>query len=74
MVCDDSKLASEKFWELEKRIKKDRKSPGVILEMSKSETVWNIAYLIKLNVISFEDIEDFSDELKEAVPLMIDNR
>lgn len=42
--------------------------------MGKSETVWNIAYLIKLNVISFEDIEDFSDELKEAVPLMIDNR
>ncbi|MGN1155913.1 MAG: hypothetical protein ACI4TK_07035 [Agathobacter sp.] len=27
--------ASDKFWELEKRIKKDKKHPGVILELSK---------------------------------------
>lgn len=28
--------ASDKFWELENRIKKDKKHPGVIMEMSKS--------------------------------------
>lgn len=27
----EDKKASEKFWELEKRIKKDKKQPGVIL-------------------------------------------
>ena len=33
---DDKKPASEKFWELEKRIKEDKRHPGVIMEMSKS--------------------------------------
>ena len=34
---DDKKPASEKFWELEKRIKDDKRYPEVIMEMSKSE-------------------------------------
>ena len=34
---DDKKPASEKFWELEKRIKEDKRHLGVIMEMSKSE-------------------------------------
>ena len=72
LLSDDGKLASDKFWELEKRIKKDKKSSGVILQMSKSEAIWNIAYMIKLKVIALEDLEDFSDNLKEAVVLMLD--
>ena len=72
LLSDDGKLASDKFWELEKRIKKDKKSPGVILKMSKSEAIWNIVYMIKLKVIALEDLEDFSDNLKEAVTLMLD--
>ena len=36
---DDKKPASEKFWELEKRIKEDKRYPGVIMEMSKSEAI-----------------------------------
>ena len=71
LLSDDGKLASDKFWELEKRIKKDKKSSGVILQMSKSEAIWNIAYMIKLKVIALEDLEDFSDNLKEAVTLML---
>lgn len=72
LLSDDGKLASDKFWELEKRIKKDIKSPGVILKMSKSEAIWNIVYMIRLKVIVLEDLEDFSDNLKEAVVLMLD--
>ena len=72
LLSDDGKLASDKFWELEKRIKKDKKSSGVILQMSTSEAIWNIAYMIKLKVIALEDLEDFSDNLKEAVTLMLD--
>ncbi len=30
LLSSNDKEASEKFWELEKRIKKDRKHPGVI--------------------------------------------
>lgn len=32
---DDKKPAVEKFWELEKRIKEDKRHPGVIMELKK---------------------------------------
>ena len=58
---DDKKPASEKFWELEKRIKEDKRHPGVIMEMSKSEVIWDIVRLIRLKVIAYDDLSDFSD-------------
>lgn len=64
---DKSKHASEKFWELEKRIKEDKRHPGVMIEMRKSEAIWDIVYLIRLKVISYDDLADFSDELKQEV-------
>ena len=33
LVNDDKKSASEKFWELEKRIKEDKRHPGVVMEL-----------------------------------------
>ena len=48
---DDKKPASEKFWELEKRIKEDKRHLGVIMEMSKSEAIWDIVRLIRLKVL-----------------------
>lgn len=71
LLSADDKNASDKFWELEKRIKKDKKHPGVIMEMSKSEAIWNIVYLIRLNVITYDDLTDFSDELKQAVKMIL---
>ena len=67
---NDTKHASEKFWELEKRIKKDRKHPGVIMEMSKSQAIWNIVELIRLD--TYEDLAGFSDDLKQAVEMILD--
>lgn len=64
---DDTKPTSEKFWELEKRIKEDKRHPGVILERRKSEVIWDIVRLIRLNVITYDDLSDFSDELKQEV-------
>ena len=61
---DDKKPASEKFWELEKRIKEDKHHPGVIMELKKSEVIWDIARLIRLNVIMYEDLSEFSDEYR----------
>lgn len=59
--------ASDRFWELEKRSKQDKKNPGVQLRIEKSETIYNIVYLIRLEVIKIEDIAEFSDELKQEV-------
>ncbi|MEG0361206.1 MAG: multidrug transporter [Longicatena sp.] len=63
---------SEKFWLLEKRIKQDREKTGVQLEMSRSTLVVNIISLINEGAIRMEDIEEFSDQLKETVRFMID--
>ena len=59
--------ASDHFWELEKRIRNDKKHPGVILEMNKSEAIWDIAILVKKKVINLKDLEGFSQELIDSV-------
>ena len=69
-LCSDLP-ASTKFWEIEKRIKRDRKTPGVCIELRKSDIFWDIAGLINDKVISMEDLKEFSDDLKEAVALIL---
>jgi len=59
--------ASDHFWELEKRIKNDKKHPGVMLEMNKSEAIWDIAIFIKKKVITLEALEGFSQNLIDSV-------
>ncbi len=44
---DDKKSASEKFWELEKRTKEDKRHPGVIMDMNKSEE-YGISFVLKI--------------------------
>ena len=70
-LLNEKKPASEKFWELETRIKKDRNKPGVIIEMRKSEMVYGIIELLNDRVICFDDINDFSDELKTTVKMFL---
>ena len=70
-LLNEEKPASEKFWELETRIKKDKNIPGVIIEMRKSEMVYGIIELINDHVICFDDINDFSDELKTTVKMFL---
>ena len=69
---DDKKPASEKFWELEKRIKEDKRHPGVVMEMSKSEAIGDIVRLIRLKVITYDDLSDFSDELQNEVKRILE--
>ena len=66
-LLNSSEAASDKFWKLEERIKKDRRHPGVILEMRKSDMLYDIVALINYGVITEDDLEGFSDDLKERV-------
>lgn len=63
---------SDKFWRLEKRIKEDRKRTGVQVEMSRSNLIYNIVSLINDGAISLEDLDEFSDELKETVKFIVE--
>ncbi len=58
---------SDKFWELEKRIRTDRNKTGVRAEMSRSKFLDNILSLLHEGAIGMDDLNEFSDELKETV-------
>ncbi len=58
---------SEKFWELDKRIRMDKKSTGMQIEIRHSNLVLNIMSLLNDGVISTEDLDEFSDELQETI-------
>ena len=59
------------FWELEERIKKDKKHPGVMLELSKGNMIFDIVALINSGVITTADLEGFSDELRKSVDFLL---
>lgn len=59
--------ASDKFWKLEKRIREDKKDCGVQCEMSRSKQFYIVLSLLNEGVITFDDLEDFSDGLKHTM-------
>lgn len=63
---------SDKFWRLEKRIKEDKKKTGIRAEMSRSNLIYNIISLINEGAISYEDLEEFSEGLKEPVRFLVE--
>ena len=69
-LCGDLP-ASTKFWEIEKRIRRDRKKPGVCIQLRRSDMFWQIAGLVNDEAISMDDLEEFSDDVKEAVALIL---
>ncbi|MGN0161012.1 MAG: multidrug transporter [Lachnospiraceae bacterium] len=71
-LLQNEKSASAKFWELEKRIKQDKKSPGVIIDMRRSTVINNIVSLVSDGVISLDDLKEFSNDLKEVVKYIVE--
>lgn len=66
--------ASDHFWALEKRIKQDKKHPGVLIELRKSTAIWDIAYFVRDGVITMDELEGFSEDLIDAVKLILSRR
>ncbi|WP_069875443.1 hypothetical protein [Fusibacter sp. 3D3] len=67
VLLNDNLPASSKFWELEKRIKRDKNKPGVCLNLSKQQMLFDIVRLIHDGVITMDDLLDFSDDLRDYV-------
>lgn len=59
--------ADDKFWALEERIRHDKKKTGVLINMTRSNCIYNIVSLINEGAITMADLDDFSDLLKESV-------
>ena len=65
-------VPSKNFWDLEKRIFKDKRSVGVVISnMRRSTMIQNILELLRDDIIQFDDLNDFSEELKNEIKLMI---
>ena len=58
---------AEKFWELYKRIRRDKRCTGVLIEMRKSELLTDLCRLVNEGAIGYDDLNGFSDELHDAV-------
>lgn len=59
--------ASDKFWELEKRIREDKNDCGVQCKMSRSNQFYIMLSLLNNGAITFDDLEDFSEDLKDIM-------
>ena len=62
--------ASDKFWELEKRLRKDKKRVGVVADVSRSEMYYNLLYLLDDKTITLEDLAGFSPDLRERLAMI----
>lgn len=76
-LCDEysSLLASDlegskRFWKLAERIDEDRNHAGVVATMKRSKMIYIIVNLIEDGVICTGDLEEFSDDVKEAVRMI----
>ena len=70
-LLEGEENATDKFWKLEERIKKDKKHPGVMIELSKGNMIFDIVALINSGVITTADLEGFSDELRKSVDFLL---
>ena len=64
---------SDNFWELNRRIQKDKKNAGVIVELDRKMAVKTIVDLLNDEIITYDDLKDFSSELKDIFNFFINN-
>lgn len=67
ILIDEKLSTAERFWKAEKVINREKKSTGVIIEMSRSTFKLNLLRLLKEKAITLDDLSDFSSELQEEI-------
>ncbi len=61
---------SDKFWELEKRIRTDKKNVGALADMRRSQMYSNLLFLLVNEIIRESDLEGSSIELTEMIKIV----
>lgn len=73
-LLNGSELASGKFLALWERLKRDRRSPGVMLEDMSRSTMWmNLLLLLRHGIITIQDLDGFSEELREDLSYVVES-
>ncbi len=62
---------SDKFWALEKRIQQDKRSPGVLVNLSRSNMLNALIGLLQDGAITLDDLEGFSQDLRDALGFLM---
>ena len=66
--------ASDKFWALDARIKRDKQNPGVLLrDVKRSNMEIHLLQLLRYEVIRPEELDGFSEELREKLSWIMGN-
>ena len=66
-LLSSDRLSSDRFWELENRIREDKRATGVVVNNSRSNMISNILDLLHEGAITLDDLNDFSEELRERI-------
>ena len=67
-LLSSDRQASDKFWELDQRIKQDKRRTGVLARgVSRSNMFQLIINLIYEETISEDDLKEFSEDLSDTV-------
>ncbi|MGM9942259.1 MAG: multidrug transporter [Bulleidia sp.] len=66
-----SGYASEKFWELDKRLRNDKKNPGVRIQVEKETMIQDLALMVHKGVITMDDLAEFSEGVRDAVDFFL---
>ena len=61
---------SDAFWAIEERIREDKKRPGVLADVTRSRMLWIILGLMRDEAITLDDLDGFSDDLKEQITII----
>lgn len=67
-ILNSDASSSDKYWSLRKKIYEDYKSPGVLArDVSRSNMLIILLGLLRDEAITMDDLDEFSDELKEDI-------
>ena len=66
-ILESEEVPAEKFRTLEKRIRQDKKSPGVMIDMRRSTMRLELMQMLFQGVIQLSDLEGFSQELRDSL-------
>lgn len=70
-ILKSDAVPSDRFWALEERIKEDKRRPGVRIELRKGDMMFDLVRLIREDVITFDDLSDFSEDMQDGVKLFM---